>query len=163
MKQTLRRMGFTVAALVAAVALSFSPGASAAQKIPESQRKLIAIKVSGSKRYSQEDVIAATGLQMGSIVDEDDFKKASRRLGDTGAFSDIAYKFSYSPDGTKLELQVTDAAKFLPAHFEDFVWFSDEELQRRVKQHVPLFTGELPASGRLPDEVSDVLQAMLVE
>jgi len=56
-----------------------------------------------------------------------------------------------------------DAPKFLPAHFEDLIWFSDEELQKRIREHVPLFNGELPASGRLPDEVSDVLQAMLVE
>ena len=34
---------------------------------------------------------------------------------------------------------------------------------RRIKEHVPLFNGELPLSGRMPDEVSDVLQAMLVE
>ncbi len=65
--------------------------------------------------------------------------------------------------GTKLELEVTDAVKFVPARFEDFVWFSDEELRQRIKEHDPLFDGELPISGRLADHVSDVLQAMLVE
>ena len=65
--------------------------------------------------------------------------------------------------GTKLELHVTDAGKFVPAHFEDFVWFSDAELLKRIKEHAPLFDGELPMFGRMADEVSDVLQAMLVE
>lgn len=128
-----------------------------------SARQLVGIKVTGSKRYPEATIAAATGLQLGAVVGDDDFKKAARRLGDTGVFTDIAYKFSYSSAGTKLELQVTDALKFVPAHFEDFVWFSDEELLARIKEHDPLFNGELPVAGRLSDHVSDVLQAMLVE
>jgi hypothetical protein len=109
------------------------------------------------------DVVAASGLQIGSTVGEDDFKRAARRLGDSGVFSDIAYSYSYTPAGTKLELQAIDADKFLPARFEDFVWFSDEELRQKLKEHLPLFNGDLPVAGRLPEEVSDVLQALLVE
>ena len=133
------------------------------QKIPDSQRTLVGIKVTGTTRFAPEEVIAASGLPIGGIVNDDDFKKAARQLGDTGAFSDIGYSYSYSSAGTKLELKLTDASEFLPARFDDFVWFSDEELRRRIKEHVPLFNGQLPASGRLPDEVSDVLQAMLVQ
>ena len=128
-----------------------------------SARHLIAIKVVGSKRFPEAAIAAATALQMGTVVIEDDFKKAARNLGDTGVFTDIAYSFSYSSAGTKVEFHVTDVDKFVSARFEDFVWFSDEELHRRIKEHVPLFDGELPLSGRMPDEVSDVLQAMLVE
>jgi outer membrane protein insertion porin family len=141
-------------------------GASAQKplaQMPASARQLIAIKVTGSKRFLEVAVAAATGLQMGTAVNDDDFKRAARRLGDMGVFTDIAYSFSYSSAGTKLELHVTDAAKFLPARFEDFVWFSDAELRQRIKEHAPLFDGELPLYGRLADEVSDVLQAMLVE
>lgn len=126
-------------------------------------RQLIAIKVTGSKRFPEAAIAAATGLQMGTPVNDDEFKKAARRLGDTGVFTDIAYTFTYSSAGTKVEFHVTDGEKFVPARFEDFVWFTDDELRRRIKQHVPLFDGELPLSGRMPDEVSDVLQAMLVE
>jgi len=132
-------------------------------QLPASTRQLIAIKVSGSKRFPEDAVAAATGLQMGTAVTEDDFKKAARRLGDMGVFTEIGYTFAYSSAGTKLELHVTDADKFVPAHFEDFVWFSDAELRKRIKVHAPLFDGELPLFGRLADEVSDVLQAMLVE
>ena len=128
-----------------------------------SARQLIAIKVVGSKRFPEAAIAAATGLQLGTPVVDDDFKKAARQLGDTGVFTDIAYSFNYSSAGTKVEFHVTDVDKFVPARFEDFVWFSDEELRRRIKEHVPLFDGELPLSGRMPDEVSDVLQAMLVE
>jgi len=132
-------------------------------QMPASARQLIAIKVTGSKRFPEAAIAAATGLQMGTEVNDDDFKKAARRLGDMGVFTDIAYNYSYSSAGTKLELHVTDADRFVPAHFEDFVWFSDAELMKRIQEHSPLFNGELPLFGRLADEVSDVLQAMLVE
>ena len=129
----------------------------------DAARKLIAVKATGSKRFSENAIAAASGLQIGAIAGDDDFKKAARRLGDTGAFTDIAYTFSYTSAGTKLELHVSDAAQFVPARFEDFVWFSDEELQRTLRERVPLFTGQLPVFGRLQEHVSDVLQAMLVE
>jgi outer membrane protein assembly factor BamA len=132
-------------------------------QMPASARQLIAIKVIGSKRFPEAAIAAATGLQMGAAVNDDDFKKAARRLGDMGVFTEIAYTFSYSSAGTKLELHVTDADKFVPAHFEDFVWFSYAELKQRIQQYSPLFDGQLPISGRLADQVSDVLQAMLVE
>jgi outer membrane protein insertion porin family len=131
--------------------------------MPASARQLIAIKVTGSKRFPEQAIAAATGLQIGNAVSDDDFKKAARRLGDMGVFTDIAYSYSYSSAGTNLELHVADAGKFVPVHFEDFVWFTDEELRKRIKEHAPLFDGELPLFGRLADEVSDVLQAMLVE
>lgn len=132
-------------------------------KMAPSAQKLIAITVTGSQHFPEPAVAAATGLQIGSPVTDDDFKKAARTLGDSGAFADIQYTYSYSSAGTKLELHVTDADKFVPAHFEDFVWFSDAELLRRIQQQVPLFQGYVPLSGRMADEVSDVLETMLVE
>lgn len=132
-------------------------------QMPAAARKLIAITVTGSKRFGEADVAAATGLQIGTTVTEDDFKRAARNLGATGAFTNIEYTYSYSSAGTKLEFHVTDLDKFVPARFEDFVWFSDEELRNRIKEHVPMFDGELPLAGGMAEEVSDVLQAMLVE
>jgi outer membrane protein assembly factor BamA len=144
--------------LQAAPALPAAPPQTSA-----AERKVISIKATGSKRFASEDIAIASGLVLGSTLVDDDFKKAARRLAETGAFTDVAYTFTFSSAGTKLEFQVVDASKFLPAHFEDFVWFTDDELQRRLHERLPLYHGELPVSGHLPDLVSDVLQAMLVE
>ncbi len=132
-------------------------------QVPASQRQLISVKVTGNKRFSESQIVAASGLQIGTVVTEDDFKRAATRLGAFGIFSDVAYTFSYSSAGTKLELQVTEIEKFVPVRFEDFVWFSDQDLVKRIQERAPLFNGELPLSGRLADQVSDVLQALLVE
>jgi outer membrane protein insertion porin family len=131
--------------------------------IPAADRKLIAISATGSQRFTPQEIAAASGLMLGAIAADEDFRKAARQLGETGAFRDIAFNYSYSSAGTKLAFQVADADKFVPARFLDFVWFSDHDLLQKLHDHIPLFHGELPVSGSLPDQVSDVLQALLVE
>jgi outer membrane protein assembly factor BamA len=132
------------------------------QELPPSAFKLIAIKVTGSQRFKKEDVIATSGLQIGQTANEDDFKKALRLLGETGAFNDLLYSFDYSAEGTKLTLQVKDADHFVPARFENFVWFSDQDLRDQIHAQVPLFEGDLPQTGNLADQVSNALQGMLI-
>jgi outer membrane protein assembly factor BamA len=83
-------------------------------------------------------------------------------LGDTGAFSDLLYSFDYSPEGTRLTLQVKDAEHFIPARFDDLVWFSDQELRDLLHAQVPLFQTELPLTGNLVDQVSNALQGLLI-
>src|ERR1022692_733931 len=139
-----------------------TPRKLAPKDLPPSAFKLISIKVTGTKRYKPEDVIAATGLQLHEAVSEDDFRKAVRTLGETGAFGDVLYSFQYSPEGTKLELQVQDAEKFVPVRFDNLVWFSDQELLEQIHGQVPLFQGQLPITGDLADQVSNALQALLI-
>jgi len=146
----------------ASVPAQAAPQASS-RSIAASAYKLISVSVAGSKRFTSEQVAAASGLPIGTVAHEEDFKKAARQLGESGAFSSISYTFTYSSAGTRLEFQVTDAEKFVPARFADFVWFTDDELLSQLHRRIPLFSGELPLNGRLPDQVSDVLQAMLVE
>jgi outer membrane protein insertion porin family len=125
--------------------------------------KLVSVDVKGSQRYTPEQIQAQCGLQTGQPVSEEDFRKVSQRLGETGVFSNVSYGFSYSLAGVKLELQVSDSEQWVPARFDNFVWFSDQDLMGQLRERVPLFTGMLPASGDLADEVSDALQAMLIE
>jgi outer membrane protein assembly factor BamA len=155
--------GFPARSLLASLLLGLLCLSVLSQVQPPVSYKLIAVKVTGSKRFTQEDVAAASGLPIGTIAHEEEFKKAARQLGETGAFGDITYTYTYSSAGTRLEFHVIDADKFVPARFADFVWFTDEELLHKLHDRIPLFNGELPANGRLPDQVSDVLQAMLVE
>jgi outer membrane protein assembly factor BamA len=150
-------------AFLASIDAASGQSQSAEKPMPPSAYKLISVTVSGSNRFTSDEVGAASGLPVGTIAHEYDFKKAARQLGESGAFSQISYKYSYSAEGTNLQFQVSDAAKFVPARFTDFVWFNDEELRAAIHERVPLFNGELPTTGRLPDQVSDVLQALLVE
>ena len=125
--------------------------------------KLIEVKATGSNRFTQEEIAASSGLPVGTIAGDEDFHKAARTLGESGAFANVAFTYTFSSAGAKLTFQVTDAEKFVHAHFIDFVWFADQDLLKKVHERVPLFDGELPITGRLSDRVSDVLQALLVE
>ena len=83
-------------------------------------------------------------------------------MGETGAFGDVLYSFQYSDEGAKLDLQVQDAEKFVPARFDNLVWFSDKELFDQLHAQVPLFQGQLPEAGDLADQVSNALQGLLI-
>jgi len=124
---------------------------------------LLSVKVTGSKRYASGEIAAATGLQPGQTVSKSDFELATEHLGESGAFSSVSYSFEYSGEGAKLELQVSDSNPFVPAYFDNFVWFSNQELLADLRSRVPLFQGQLPSEGKLADQVSDALQTMLVE
>jgi outer membrane protein assembly factor BamA len=133
------------------------------KELPPSAYKLVAVTVTGSERFNSQDVAVASGLEIGQTAHEDDFQQASRRLGDTGAFREVSFNFKYAAEGTKVEFQVKDADKFVPARFENLVWFSTKELQDQLHAAVSLFHGELPLSGALADQVSEALQTMLIQ
>jgi outer membrane protein assembly factor BamA len=132
-------------------------------KSAAAEHRLASIHVAGSKRYTPEEIAAATGLEVGSNATEEDFQKAAQKLGTSGLFSTISYTYSSAPAGTRLELEVTDAEKMVPARFENFVWFSDDELRSQIRERLPLFRGEVPVGGTFADEVSDILQFLLVQ
>jgi len=149
---------FCLPLLLSAQAAHKQPG-----KISTNDHKLTSIRVTGSQRYKPEEIIAATGLRIGGGASDDDLKKATKELGETGLFTDVSYSYSYAGEGTKLDLQVADNLKLVPARFENFVWFSDDDLTAKIKKQVPLFNGQVPVGGNLVDQVSDALQALLLQ
>jgi len=122
--------------------------------------KLIAVNVKGT-HYKPADVIAASGLHLGEDVTEQSFKAATSKLGDTGLFTDITYSYSYSPAGTKLDLELADNSELVPLRFENFVWFSDQELIDKLHAQLGLFESKVPVSGSLVDQVANVLSGLL--
>jgi outer membrane protein assembly factor BamA len=125
--------------------------------------KLASISVKGSEHYANDEILNASGLQIGQSVNEDDFRKATELLGQTGLFTNVAYAYSYSSDGAKLEFQLSDNDQLVPAKFANFVWWSDQDLLSKLSERVPLFKGLLPLTGELADLVSNALQALLIE
>jgi len=52
---------------------------------------------------------------LGATADDEVFRKAARQLGETGAFNNIAYSFTYSSRAPGWHSRSTDADKFVPA------------------------------------------------
>ncbi len=139
---------------------------SASGKTPSSgPAKLTALQVTGTARYTDKEILAASSLLLGQPAADGDFKEAVRRLGNSGMFSGIVYSYTSSGSSVKLELQLTDidASKLVPAHFENLVWFTDADLLVELQRRVPLFRGKVPLTGDLADRIEEALQAILDE
>jgi outer membrane protein assembly factor BamA len=125
--------------------------------------KLLSVKVKGLNHYKEDQIVGATGLHLGQITAEDDFKKAVAKLGETGLFNDVAYSYQYSTAGCNLEFQVTENDKLAPILFDNLVWFSDDELLGLLRSRVPLFEDRVPLAGDLADRLAGALNEILAE
>ena len=123
--------------------------------------KLLSIHVKGLQNFKEEQVIAASGLKLGQYVGEAEFQQAAQKLGETGLFANLSYKYQYSNAGCNLDLEVEENEKLVPILFDNFVWFSDAELLSALKAQMPLFDGRVPAGGNLTDRVSEKLKEIL--
>ena len=156
------------AAIVCMLATMTAQSQPAARKRPAGATsptayKLTAIKITGTTQYKPEDIVRASGLEVGQNVSEENFKQATQRLGETGLFTDVAYSYAFSPAGTKLELQVKDNDQLVPMVFDNFPWFSDQELIEKIRTQIPLFSGKLPLDGSVIDQVADLIAAIMNE
>jgi outer membrane protein assembly factor BamA len=125
--------------------------------------KLLSIHVKGQNQFKEDQIVAASGLKLGQYAGEEEFKQASQKLGETGLFTNLTYSYHYSTAGCDLELQVVENDKLVPILFDNFVWFSDEELLSLLHQRLPLFDGRVPTGGNLNEQVSGMLTAILSE
>ena len=158
-----RVAGFLFVLLLSAAAAQKQPARGKVSAV--AANRLTALKVTGTARYTDKEILAASGLQIGQNAADGDFREAAQRLGDSGLFSDVVYSYSSSGAGVRLEMQLADAeqSKLVPAHFENFVGFTDDELRTALRSRVPLFQQLLPIAGNLPDQISEALQAILTE
>lgn len=123
--------------------------------------KLGSITVTGSKRFPPEQVIAASGLRPGQIAGREDFQAAADRLTAIGFFSNVQFHFSSLGSEVKLEFRLEDAPT-VPILFDNFPWFTDDELTQALKGSGMLFDGTAPTQGGILDDMAQVLEKTLV-
>lgn len=129
----------------------------------EERYHLAKILVTGSHLYQADDVVRATGLKENSIVTRQQLDASTKHLIDSGVFTSVEYHFRPAQVGSGIEaqFQVKEAEKFLSAEFENFVWWSDQELENSLHQAVPLYIGKIGLAGTLADEVAAALEKLL--
>src|SRR6202165_740906 len=134
-----RVAGFLFVLLLSAAAAQKQPARGKVSAV--AANRLTALKVTGTARYTDKEILAASGLETGQNTADGDFREAAQRLGDSGLFSDVVYSYSSSGAGVRLEMQLADAeqSKLVPAHFENFVWFTDEKLPVSLGSPVTVF------------------------
>jgi outer membrane protein assembly factor BamA len=139
-------------------ALSLRSQTSAPQSGPAT---LAAIHVTGSKRWTSEQIAPSCGLTPGQTVTREDFQAAANHLIELGTFSDVQYRFATVPKGVVLEFQVTDAP-LIPASYDNMAWFPDDQITAAVHADVPLFDGAAPNKGALLEAISQAIAKLLL-
>src|SRR5512141_837509 len=81
-------------------------------KAPQ-QAPLVAVHVSGSERFKEADIVAATGLTVGATVGPAEFQEAANKLVSSGAFESVEYKFAPAGTGYNLTFKVADKNDFM--------------------------------------------------
>jgi outer membrane protein insertion porin family len=161
MRTCLPRLGVFLAislALVCVVrAAQSSPPPSASQA---GSSRLASVTVTGSKKFSSDQIAAVTGLHTGAVVTRDDLQKGADRLSQIGLFATVQYRFATTGAGVALEYQVTDAPS-ARVIFDNFPWFSDDEMSQALKASGVLFDGTAPEHGAILDDMSAALEKLL--
>ncbi|MEW6125642.1 MAG: POTRA domain-containing protein [Acidobacteriota bacterium] len=123
--------------------------------------KLTKIAATGLSRYTVEQVAKLTNLTLGQKVDLAILDAATLRLRDTGLFNQVTYGYRYQNDQLTVTFKIEEAVWDTPVIFDNFVWFTDEELIKAIAQTVPSFDGTAPKSGNLTSLIAQTLEQLL--
>jgi len=141
--------------------ISIVAGAVAAQ---QAERKILRVEIQGLQRLKPDEVIATTQLKAGSPFSVEEVDAAGQRLIDTGLFTRVSYQTQTAGSNVTIIFQVEEAKSTQsPVVFDNFVWFTDEQLYIAIRREVPPFSGTAPDSGSMTDAIKQALQNLLNE
>src|SRR5271155_832727 len=154
---------FLCACLLFGIAFTALPAAGllgSAQSSRPGTARLDSVLVAGSMRFTSEQIATAIGLHTGETVGREELQGGADKLAALGLFTNIQYKFATVLGGVKVTYQVSDVPA-LPVTFDNFPWFSDEELSAGLKASGILFDGGAPSKGTVLDAISEALEKLL--
>jgi outer membrane protein assembly factor BamA len=79
----------------------------------------------------------------------------------SGLFKKLGYRVRTADNDATVTFEVEEASRNLPVVFENFVWFSEEEMARTIRKDVPFFDGTAPEAGVTTDKIAAALQRLL--
>ena len=121
---------------------------------------LDAVEISGSKKFTSQQIAAAVGLRAGNIITREDLQAAADKLAALGVFANVQYHFTTVESGVRANYDVSDATT-VAVIFDNFPWFTDDELTAALKRSVPLFDGSAPQGGTILNAMSATLESLV--
>jgi outer membrane protein insertion porin family len=138
--------------------------AATAVQAQQADRKIARIEVQGLQRLAADEVVAATQLKPGTPFSVTEVDAAGQRLIDSGLFTKVGYQTRTDGSQVTIIFQVEETkSSQSPVLFDNFVWFTDEELYIAIKREVPSFNGTAPDVGTMTDSIKLALQNLLNE
>jgi outer membrane protein assembly factor BamA len=125
--------------------------------------KLERIEFKGLQRVKDSEALEKSGLTVGQSVSIDELDAVANRLLQSGLFKSLSYNITGTTDKAVLTFTVSEQTWAMPVAFDNFVWFTDEELRDAIKRKVPAFDGTAPESGNVTEQIKQALQDLLRE
>ena len=129
--------------------------------LPVAAQKYIAKKVhfEGAPEYSDQELLDTTGWKKGLALDYDGMRACTKKLLDTGLFSQTTFQF----DGEDLIFRLTPAEQLYAVRLGNvpITTLSEKELDSKLRAQVPLYHGKVPADGTVLESVKSALEAEL--
>src|SRR5271170_5528265 len=80
--------------LLVLVLIPFGPLTAQSQQSKGGASHLDSVEISGSKKFSSQQIAAAVGLRAGNIITREDLQGAADKLAALGLFSNVQYHFT---------------------------------------------------------------------
>ncbi|HKN19804.1 MAG TPA: hypothetical protein VJX73_00225 [Terracidiphilus sp.] len=148
---------------IAAVVLLCALSSLAQKKAAPAQRKAPApaIRFQGAPQYTQEELLAAAGLNPGTRLSPTQVKAHAKLLNDTGLFTVV----KFSSDSKGLLFSLTPSNQLFPMHLDNLPLELGEgpgkELDAKIHGRFPLYHGLLPANGSMNEGIRQMFEEML--
>jgi outer membrane protein insertion porin family len=146
-------------AWIAAVLLLCTLSSLAQKKASPTQRKAPApaIRFQGAPQYTQEELLAAAGLNPGTRLSATQVKAHAKLLNDTGLFAVV----KFSSDSKGLLFSLTPTGQLFPMHLDNLPLQPGKELDAKIHARFPLYHGLLPASGSILEGIRQMFEETL--
>ncbi len=144
-----------------ALALQATP--ARAQQPAQQSIKLERIEFKGLERVKESEALEKSGLTTGQSITIDELDAVANRLLESGLFKNLSYSIKGTTDKAVLTFTVMEQTWAMPVTFDNFVWFTDDELREAIKHRVPAFDGTAPEAGNVTEQIKQALQDLLRE
>jgi len=139
--------------------------ASSPAFIAAQDRRVIGlIEFEGLQQIAPDQALATSGLKADQPFKIEEVDAAAQRLVDSGLFKQLGYRTRTVGNKVTITFQVEEArGGDAPVFFDNFIWFTEEQLMDAVRREVPSFAGRAPAAGKMPEAITRALQLLLTD
>ena len=132
--------------------------------LAQTGQKIAKIETEGLQTLTSETVIATSGLKVGDAFSVEATDAAAERLVSSGLFKKVGYSTRNVGTNVTITFKLEELkGQLSPVVFDNFIWFTDEELSAAIKREVPSFNGSAPNAGDTNEAIKKALQNLLDE
>jgi outer membrane protein insertion porin family len=156
----MQRITLQLCALALCVA-GLSAVIAAQEPAPGQTFHLAKIEFVGLQRLKPDEAVTASGLTVGQSVTPEALDAAANTLVQTGLFKNLSYGVKGKAEAITVTFTVEENTVRLPVVFDNFIWFTDDELIAAVRHEVPGYDGTAPESGETVEGIKRALMSLL--